>query len=78
MVLAHFNNYSVAKDTSVSFLLHRVRNFCAGTLSQLRDYDNPYNNSLLLQLGGVKQLRIKHLAQERNTAALAGLEPTTL
>ena len=42
------------------------------------DHDCPNSNSLLLHLGGVKQLGIKHLSQGRNTPTLAGFEPTTL
>ena len=41
------------------------------------DHDYPYSNSLLVHLGGVKQLGMKHLAQGRNRAALVGFEPTT-
>ena len=72
-------------EASTIMLLPRIHHhFCfiefttdAQVLLANTDHDCPYTNSLLLHLGGVKQLGIKHLAQGCNTLALARFEPTT-
>ena len=58
MVSAHINNYSIAKNTSASFLL---------LLLAKLDHDYPYTNSLLLHLDGMNQLGTKHLALQQHT-----------